>query len=98
MEPSGRRIMITYDSRLYLKNTNCKCTHLLKVEEAITLLTLSLIYPDKLPNKPTICSMDESGKQGYKEVEIDYNQSLTFDNVNSILFKVIFFHIVNFLY
>lgn len=82
--------MITYDSRIYLKNTNCKCTHLLKVQEAITLITLSLIYPDKLPNKPTICSMDESGKQCYKEIEIDYNESLTFSSLNSILFKVSF--------
>jgi len=62
---------------------------MLSVHEAITLITLSLIYPEKLENKPTIFSLKSPTTS--KKIEIDYNQPLTFAYLESILFKVIFY-------
>lgn len=84
-------MLIAYDSREYLKNKKCACTKLLGVDEAITLITLSLIYPDKLPNKPTVRGLGVLEKQcTNNEIEIDYTQSLTFTYLESILYKVNF--------
>jgi len=62
---------------------------MLYVHEAITLITLSLIYPEKLENKPTVFGLNSTSATS-KEIEIDYNQPLTFAYLESILFKVIF--------
>lgn len=91
LKPSGHRIVITYDSRIYTKTTKCACSHLVNTHEAITLIILSLIYPEKLQNKPTVYCLDEPEKQSNKDIKIDYSsQPLTFSNLESILFKVIF--------
>lgn len=81
--------MIAYDSRDYMKKSMCECTRLLSVHEAITLITLSLIYPEKLENKPTIYGLD-STVTTCKEIKIDYTQPLTFASLESVLYKVIF--------
>jgi len=73
-----------------MRRKKCVCTHLLNVDEAITLLTLSLIYPGKLPNKPTIRALKESDKQFKNEIIIDYSQPLTFAYLQSILFEVMY--------
>lgn len=94
MDPLGLRIMITYDSRLCMKNSMCAYSRLISVHEAITLITLSLIYPEKLENKPTVFGLN-SEVNSSKEIEIDYNQPLTFSSLESILFKVIFYFNIN---
>lgn len=86
--------MITYDSRLCMKTSMCAYSRLISVHEAITLITLSLIYPEKLENKPTIFGLN-SDINSSKKIEIDYNQPLTFSSLESILFKVIYFNINN---
>lgn len=86
--------MITYDSRLRMKTSMCACSRLISVHEAITLITLSLIYPEKLENKPTVFGLN-SDKNSSKKIEIDYSQPLTFSSLESILFKVIYFNINN---
>jgi len=64
------------------------------VHEAITLIILSLIYPEKLENKPTVYGLN-SDIDSSKEIKIDYNQPLTFSALESILFNVIYFNINN---
>lgn len=81
--------MIVYDSRLCMKEKMCSYSRMLYVHEAITLITLSLIYPEKLENKPTVFGLNSTSATS-KEIEIDYNQPLTFAYLESILFKVIF--------
>lgn len=74
-----------------MKTKNCAYTKLLSVHEAITLIILSLIYPETKKNKPTICALK---KGSHLNIEIDYNQSLTFSYLESVLFKVnICFHL-----
>jgi len=73
-----------------MKEKNCLYTHMLMVHEAITLITLSLIYPEKVSNKPCIRSLNESAMLCDNVIEIDYNQPLTFTSLESILFKVYF--------
>lgn len=91
LKPSDQRIAIAYDRRIYTKTTKCACTHLVNIHEAITLIILSLIYPEKLQNKPTVYSLDEPEKQSNTDIKIDYSsQPLTLSNLESILFKVIF--------
>ncbi|XP_060851709.1 uncharacterized protein LOC132930067 [Rhopalosiphum padi] len=85
LNPTGLKIMIVYDSRLCMKKKMCACSRMLSVHEAITLITLSLIYPEKLENKPTIFSLKSPTTS--KKIEIDYNQPLTFAYLESILFK-----------
>jgi len=63
---------------------------MLYVHEAITLITLSLIYPEKLENKPTVFGLNTTSATS-KEIKIDYNQPLTFAYLESILFKVFFY-------
>lgn len=63
---------------------------LLNVDEAITLLTLSLIYPEKLLNKPTVHALKNTDKQCKNEIIIDYSKSLTFAYLQSILFEVLY--------
>jgi len=87
LKPSGHRILIVYDSRFYIKKKKCACTHLLNVDEAITLLILSFIYPEKLTNKPTILALKNTDKQCKTELTIDYSQPLTFAYLQSILFE-----------
>jgi len=82
--------MITYDRRICMKKSMCANSRLISVHEAITLITLSLIYPEKLENKPTVYGLT-SEINSSKEIEIDYNQPLTFSFLESILFKVIFY-------
>ncbi|VVC28670.1 Hypothetical protein CINCED_3A009897 [Cinara cedri] len=82
--PSNRRILISYDSRMCMKTKKCFYTNLLGVDEAITLIILSLIYPETLENKPTIFALKE---KSLSKIEIDYNQSLTFSNLESVLYK-----------
>lgn len=82
--------MIVYDSRLCMKEKMCSYSRMLYVHEAITLITLSLIYPEKLENKPTVFGLNSTSATS-KEIEIDYNQPLTFAYLESILFKVIFY-------
>lgn len=74
-----------------MKKKMCFYSKLLYVHEAITLITLSLIYPNKIPNKPTICGLDETGKPCKNDVKIDYEKPLTYDGLESILFEVFFF-------
>jgi len=82
--------MITYDNRICMKTSMCACSQLISVHEAITLIILSLIYPEKLENKPTVYGLyyDINSSQ---EIEIDYNQPLTFSYLESILFQVTFY-------
>lgn len=82
--------MITYDSRMCMKKSMCACSRLVSVHEAITLIILSLIYPEKLENKPTVYGLNSDFNTS-KEIEIDYNQPLTFSYLEPILFKVIFY-------
>lgn len=63
--------------------------NLVNIHEAITLIILSLIYPEKLVNKPTIRSLDDTEKL-WDDIEIDYSQPLSVASLNSVLFKVIF--------
>lgn len=93
LQPSDLHIIIAYDSRMCMKTKQCACTYLLNVDEAITLLTMSLIYPNKLPNKPTIRGLKEPDKQ-CNEIIIDYTQPLTFTYLQSILFEVMYFIIL----
>uniref|UniRef100_A0A2H8U049 SS-A/Ro ribonucleoprotein n=1 Tax=Melanaphis sacchari TaxID=742174 RepID=A0A2H8U049_9HEMI len=86
LNPFGVRIMIVYDNRLCMKQKMCACLQMLSVHEAITLITLSLIYPEKLENKPTVYGLNSNSSTS-KEIEIDYNQPLTFAYLESILFK-----------
>lgn len=85
MKPTGRRIIITYDSQAGLKCAKCMFSKLLGVDEAITLIILSLIYANKFENKPTIC-MDKS--KNYKEINVNY-EKLDVLYLESLLFKVI---------
>jgi len=73
----------------------CAYSRLISVHEAITLTTLSLIYPEKLENKPTVYGLS-SDINSSKEIEIDYNQPLTFSYLEPILFKVIFYFNINY--
>lgn len=82
--------MIAYDNRMYVKKNSCAHARLVSIHEAITIIILSLIYPDKLPKKPTVRGFIVSEKQCSNEVNIDYNQPLTFANLESILFAVNF--------
>jgi len=77
-----------------MKKLKCACSRLLNVHEAITLIILTLIYPEKLENKPTVCGLN-SNINACKEIEIDYNQPLTFAYLESILFKVILYFNIN---
>lgn len=86
LDPLGLHIMIVYDSRLCMKEKMCTYSRMLYVHEAITLITLSLIYPEKLENKPTVFGLNSTSATS-KEIEIDYNQPLTFAYLESILFK-----------
>jgi len=67
-----------------MKTSMCACTRLISVHEAITLIILSLIYPEKLENKPTVYGLNTD----INSIKIDYNQPLTFSSLESILFKV----------
>lgn len=73
-----------------MKKKMCFFSDMLYVHEAITLITLSLIYPNKIPNKPTICGLDATGKPCKNDIKIDYGKPLAYDNLESILFEVIF--------
>lgn len=82
--------MIAYDNRKYVTKNACAHARLVSIHEATTLIILSLIYPGKFPKKPTIHSFVESKKEKMcnNEINIDYNQPLTFANLESILFMV----------
>jgi len=72
-------------------NKKCACTNLLDIYEAITLIVLSLIYPEKSSlYKPIIRRLDGSEKQSNQAVEIDYQQPLDYFTLSSILFNVNF--------
>lgn len=90
MIPSNRRILISYDSRMCMKKKNCFFTKLLSVHEAMSLIILSLIYPETLDNKPTIYALNE---KSHLIIDINYSEPLTFSSVESALFNVsIYFH------
>ncbi|VVC32718.1 TROVE domain [Cinara cedri] len=82
--PSNRRILILYDSQVGTKSKKCFYTNLLSVHEAITMIILSLIYPETLENKPKILTIKN---KFLTEKKIDYNQSLTFSYLESVLYK-----------
>lgn len=72
-----------------MKKCMCSCTRLLSVHEAITLITLTLTVPEKLPNKPTVIGINETSK--IDKIEVEYDNSLTFATLESILFKKVIF-------
>lgn len=85
MIPSNRRILISYEGRICMKRINCFHTKLLSVQEAITLIILSLIYPETIDNKPSIYALKE---KTHLNININYGQPLTVNSVESVLFNV----------
>lgn len=63
----------------------CAYDSLISVHEAITLITLSLIMPEKSTNKPIVYGINEESK--IKKIEIDYDNILLFKELDNILFK-----------
>lgn len=76
-----------------MKKANCYYTDLLKVHEAITLIILSLIYPEPIENKPTIIGLKGYGKQWSNEIKMNYANPLNYNNLEAVLFAVIFLFI-----
>lgn len=66
----------------------CECNNLISVHEATTLIILSLIYPNKYNNKPTLRGLNETHLMNINQMKIDYTKHLTFSSVESALFKV----------
>lgn len=65
----------------------CRFTPLLKVHEAITLVTLSLIFPEKSENKPTVLSLNEDSDVD----KVEYGDISSFKELENILFKEVIF-------
>ncbi|XP_060847363.1 uncharacterized protein LOC132926954 [Rhopalosiphum padi] len=89
LNPSGRRLLIAYDSRSYYMNTiNCYYMHVkfLKVFEAVTLIIQSITYPNiiKANNKPTICALTP---YKFKMIDVDYELALSTESLEKYLFK-----------
>jgi len=77
-----------------MRAKHCKYAHLniLTVFEAITLIVLSIIYPEqKIKNKPTLCKLLEVGKP-FKMISINYSRPLNFKNLNKQLFVEVVFN------
>lgn len=84
-----------------MKKKKCFVSKFTNVHEAITLITLSLIYPNKVPNKPTICGLDANEKLCINDIINNDETVLDYKSLENILFKVIFFlnkNISHFLY
>ncbi|XP_050523905.1 uncharacterized protein LOC126895752 [Daktulosphaira vitifoliae] len=87
LKPTGRHILISYDNRKYMKKQNCAYSHLIKAHEAVSLITLSIIWHEKSQsNKPIIVGLDDSGKP-YNPIEIDYDKNVTYSNLETLMFK-----------
>lgn len=69
----------------------CEGTSLLTVQEAIILIVMSLIYPEKSKKRPTICGLQEPSKTFSNKVEVDYKRDINFPNLKSDLYKVKFY-------
>lgn len=90
MKPFNARIIIAFDCRSYMRLKQCEYSNLVTVHEAITLIILSLIYPNVYNNKPTLRGLNEKQLLCINQMKIDYSKHLTFSTVESALFKVNF--------
>ncbi|VVC29540.1 TROVE domain [Cinara cedri] len=86
LKPFNASIIIAFDCSVYMKLKQCEYSNLITVHEAITLIILSLIYPNG-HNKPTLRGLNEKNLQCINNMKIDYSKPLTFANVESALFK-----------
>lgn len=83
--------MIAYDPRQFTERKMCLGASLLNVQEAIILIVMSLIYPEKSKKQPTLCALQELSDTVCNKVEVNYSKDINFTNVKFDLFTVKFF-------